>query len=143
MLRISLSTLAIVSVASLAIAASPIADRQALMKANGGATKALVGMMKGETAFNLDAVKKALTTYQQNADSFIALFPEGSDKGEKTSASPKIWSDMAGFKAANDKFKADATAALAAITDEASFKATVPGVLKNCGACHEAYRLKD
>ena len=49
----------------------------------------------------------------------------------------------AGFKAANDKFKTEIAAAEASIKDEASFKATIPALLKNCGACHEAYRLKD
>jgi cytochrome c556 len=51
---------------------------------------------------------------------------------------------MAGFLAANEKFKADAKAASVAIIDEATFKATMPNVLKsNCGACHEAWRIKD
>ena len=129
--------------ATAALAASPIADREALMKANGAATKPLAAMLKGEKPFNLDEVKKSLAVYVEGADRFVTLFPAGTEKGEQTEASPKIWSDMAGFKAANNKFKTDVVAAQASIKDEASFKAIMPAVLKNCGSCHESYRLKD
>ena len=66
-------------------------------------------MAKGETAFDAAAVLTALQGLQANEAKLDidALFPAGSDKGD-TTASPKIWEDMAGFKAANDKYKADA-----------------------------------
>ncbi|MEN9755109.1 MAG: hypothetical protein RLZ07_1491 [Pseudomonadota bacterium] len=129
--------------ATAALAASPIAERQAIMKSFGGATKPLAAMMKGEKPFSLDEVKKSLAVYAEGNAKFVTLFPAGSDKGEKTEASPKIWNDAAGFKAANEKFKTEIAAAEASIKDEASFKATIPALLKNCGACHESYRLKD
>ena len=49
---------------------------------------------------------------------------------------------MADLDARFKKLGADATAALATIKDEASFKATMPGVLNNCGGCHEKYEAK-
>ena len=72
-----------------------------------------------------------------------ALFPPDSKTGD-TNALPVIWDDdnMADLDARFKKLGADATAALATIKDEASFKATMPGVLKNCGACHEKYQAK-
>ena len=128
--------------ATAALAATPMETRRTLMKANGAATKQLSAMLKGEKPFSLDDVKKSLATYAEGANDFVTLFPAGSEKGQ-TEASPKIWSDMAGFKAANEKFKTEIASAQASIKDEASFKATIPALLKNCGSCHEAYRLKD
>lgn len=122
-------------------AGDPIKDRQALMKANGDATKTVVGMLKG-APFDLDAVKAALKTYADVAAKAPALFPEASKTG-KTDALPAIWTNKADFVARFGKFGDHATAASAAIVDQATFKATMPGVLKNCGGCHELYRAKE
>ncbi|NBU14560.1 MAG: cytochrome c, partial [Alphaproteobacteria bacterium] len=65
--------------ATAAFAASPIADRQAIMKSFGGATKPLAAMMKGEKPFSLDEVKKSLAVYAEGNAKFVTLFPAGSD----------------------------------------------------------------
>ena len=119
----------------------PIKQRRALMKANGDATKTVVGMLKG-APFDLEAVKKTLSTYEDAATKAPALFPDDSKTGD-TNALPAIWENKADFEARFAKFDADAKAASAAIVDQASFKATIPGVLKNCGGCHEQYRAKN
>jgi len=116
----------------------PIAARKALMKSNGAATKTLVGILKG-APFDLAAVQSALKVYVDSAAAAPALFPDSSKTGD-THALPAIWDNKADFEARFKKFGADASAALAAITDEASFKANAPGILKNCGSCHETYR---
>jgi len=117
-----------------------IVQRRALMKANGEATKIVVGMLKG-APFDLGAAQKALKAYGEAADKAPALFPDDSKTGD-TNALPAIWSDMADFDARFKKFAQDVAAASKGIVDEASFKAQMPDVLKNCGGCHELYRAK-
>jgi cytochrome c556 len=138
----------ILAAAALALAGSaafadPIADRQALMKANGKAMGAIVPMTKGEKPFDAAVVLDALQTINTNAQKIdAALFPAGTDQGD-TEASPKIWEDMAGFQAKVDKFKADAAAAAAAPPqDVEALKATLGAVGSNCGGCHETFRIK-
>jgi len=118
-----------------------IKQRRALMKANGEATKSVVDMLKGTTAFDLAAAEKALATYQDAAAKMPGLFPPDSKTGD-TNALPAAWDNKADLDARFEKLGVDAKAAAAAIKDEASFKATMPGVLKNCGGCHELYRQK-
>jgi cytochrome c556 len=143
MIRNLLAAVMVTGLATAALAqADVIKERQQTMKGVGGATKDPGAMLKGEAPFDVEKVQKALATYQAAAKKMPGLFPENSQTGGDTTASPKIWSDMAGFKAAFAKFEADATKASAEIKDEATFKANFPGVLKNCGGCHETYRVK-
>ena len=71
-----------------------------------------------------------------------ALFPDDSKTGGDTEALPAIWENKADFDARFAKFAKDASAASAAISDEASLKANAPAVFQNCGGCHEKYRAK-
>ena len=134
----------IVVVAASAVMAQtdPIAQRRALMKANGDATKDVGGMLKGAVPFDLAKVQAALKIYANTAKTAPGLFPDTSKTGGDTGALPKIWEDKPDFEARFVQLDKDATAAMASITDEASFKATAGGVLKNCGGCHELYRVK-
>ena len=71
------------------------------------------------------------------------LFPDTSKTGGETEALPKIWDDMADFKARFQKFGEDAKTADASVKDLDSFKAAIGNIGKNdCGACHQTYRLK-
>lgn len=134
---------AVLVAASVAIAADdPIAQRQALMKENGKATGGVGKMLKGEAPFDLATAQAALKVYANTAAKAPALFPDTSKTGGETEALPKIWETKADFDAKFAQLGKDAAAAITAITDEASFKATMPGVLKNCGGCHESYRVK-
>ncbi len=122
--------------------ADPVEDREALMKSFGKAVGQLAPIAKGEKPFDAAEVKAGLEMLNTQAQKFDAavLFPEGT-LGE--SASPKIWEDWAGFTAAVDKFKGDvAEAAGAPPTELAAFQATFGKVAGNCGACHEAFRVK-
>ena len=59
--------------------------------------------------------------------------------GGETTASPKIWEDMNGFKAAMAKWGADAKAAQTSVKDIDSFKTAFGAAGKQCGACHEVF----
>ncbi|MBS7805821.1 cytochrome c [Rhizobiales bacterium TNE-4] len=142
MKRFVLAGLALALGAGAVIAQDAIAQRRDIMKAVGGATRDPGAMLKGEQPFDLAKVQRSLAIYADSAKTMPGLYPAGTQTGGDTSASPKIWEDAAGFKAAFDKFAADANAAASAIKDEASFKANFPNVLKNCGSCHEVYRVK-
>ena len=98
-------------------------------------------MMKGEAPFDLAKVKAALATFQSGAPKLKDMFPDNSRTG-KTEASPRIWDEKARFAALFDKLAADAKAADAAITDEASFKTNFGKVFGDCKACHDDFRIK-
>lgn len=120
--------------------AEVVKQREALMKELGNATKPVGGMLRGSVPFDLATVQAALDTYAKNAKALPALFPAGS--GEGSEALPAIWERKAEFDALFVKLAADATTARAAITDEASFKANFPGVIRTCGTCHDSFRKK-
>lgn len=124
--------------------ADPIADRKAVMKERGGIVGGqLAPIAKGEKPYDAAVVMAALQALGENAKKWDedALFPAGSNAGD-TKASPKIWEDMAGFKAAGDKFEADVAAAIAANpADLDAFKPLFGAIASNCGACHQAYRM--
>ena len=140
------TVLAIAAVAlgitAVAAQSDPIAARKALMKENGAQAKIGSAMAKGEAPFDLAKAKAAFATYVNAATKMPNLFPDNSKTGGETTAAPKIWEDMNGFKAAFAKFESEAKAAEASVKDLDSFKALFSGVVKNCGGCHEVYRVK-
>jgi cytochrome c556 len=124
--------------------ADPILDRQALMKERGKIAGGISKVVKGEDTFDAAAVLAQLQALQANAEKFDAdaLFPKGSDTGD-TTAGPKIWEDMAGFKATGDKYLADVKAAVAAApADVDALKAQLGIIGSDCGTCHQGYRVK-
>ena len=120
----------------------PIAARKALMKKNGDEAKIGTSYMKGEAAFDLAKAKAIFAAYADAASKAPTLFPDNSKTGGDTAALPAIWEKKDDFVAKLKKFGEDAKEAEAKVTDEASFKAVFPNVQKNCGGCHENYRLK-
>lgn len=134
----------ITAIAATAVTAQAdvIKERQALLKQFGDATKPIGGMLRGSVPFDLAQVQAALDLYVKDAKVLPTLFPAGSGTGD-TEALPAIWTNKADFDARFVKLGTDAAAARAAITDEASFKASFPGVVRNCGGCHDTYRQKN
>jgi cytochrome c556 len=139
---IALSIAAVTATMSLA---GPMEDRSAVMKSMGKlGYGALPPIAKGEKPFDAAEVNAAFAEINKIAMTIdiAALFPEGSNTGEST-ASSKIWEDMAGFTAAMDKFKAESAAAAAANPqDLEAFKTQFGALIGSCNGCHETYRVK-
>ncbi|MEI9425059.1 cytochrome c [Mesorhizobium sp. Cs1299R1N1] len=139
----------VIAISMLALAASaafadPVLGRQALMKERGKIVGGLSKVVKGEEPFDAAAVLTQLQALQANAEKFDveALFPKGSDTGD-TTAAPKIWEDMAGFKTAEDKYLADVKASVAAApADVDALKTQIGTIGSDCGTCHQGYRVK-
>jgi cytochrome c556 len=119
-----------------------IKARKALMKGNGDQAKIGAAMAKGEAPFDLAKAKAVFAQYQDAAAKMPNLFPDNSKTGGDTEALPKIWQTMDDFKAKFVKFGQDAKEAEASVKDLDSFKAAFGTVQKNCGGCHESYRVK-
>jgi cytochrome c556 len=134
-----IAAIALLTCVATAAFAGPIEDRQQMMKDVQAATKDAVALAR--TAYDPAKAKTVTQVYIDAANKLPGLFPKGTETGSNTKADPKIWSDMAGFKAAAMKFGTDAKAAQAA-TDQAGFAKAFAEVTKDCGACHGTYRLK-
>jgi len=137
--------ISVLALGSAAASADPIADRQAYMKERGKIVGGLAKMVKGEQSFEAAGVQDALKQLEANAEKFDAeaMFPAGSEQGGDTTAAPKIWEDMPGFNAAEDKYLAAVKAAVAApAADVDALKAQMGALGAACAACHQTYRIK-
>lgn len=119
---------------------------QDTMKANGKNLGGVLSpMFKGDKPYDQAAVDAALTQLEDTARKLPTLFP-ASIKDAKWegdfSPSPKIWEDKAGYDAKVASFAKAVTEAKAKIKDLDTLKANFPGIGKECGACHETFRLK-
>lgn len=140
MLIAAAAVLAVGTTAALSQSAA-IGQRKEAMKSAGAVAKEVGAMARGEAKFDLAKVQAGLKTYADVAAKSEALYPDDSKTGGETTVLPVIWEKKGEFGAAFKKWGAEATAAAAAIKDEASFKAEWPKVMANCGGCHKVYRV--
>ncbi|MBV9548330.1 MAG: cytochrome c [Alphaproteobacteria bacterium] len=142
MKKFAFAALALATLGATAASAGPIEDRQAIMKGFAGPMKEAVALSRGTTPYTPAAAKAAMDPLAQHAETFIGLFPKGTEAGGavKTGAGPAIWTDASGFKAAGMKFIADTKAAGSA-KDQAGFADALKAVQADCGACHKTYRV--
>lgn len=124
-------------------AGEPQEVRQGLMKGVGQSMGALVAIAKGEKPYDGAVVTASLETISKNVKAFPDQFPAGSETGMESEASPKIWENMDDFKAKAAKLGTEVDATLAQLpADQAGVGAALGVIGKNCGGCHETYRLK-
>ena len=123
-----------------------VKEVQALMKGNGKNAGAVAAMVKGEKPYDQATVDTALAQFEDTAKKLPNLFP-ASAKGMKPegdySTSPKVWEDKAGFDAKVASFAKVVAEAKGKIKDLDTLKASFPAVGKECGGCHETFRVKN
>ena len=123
-----------------------VKSTQDVMKNTGKNAGAMGAMIKGEKPYDQATVDAAFVVIEETAKKLPTLFP-ASIKGLKAegdySSSPKIWDDKAGFDAHIASFAKVVSESKGKIKDLDSLKATWPAVGKECGGCHETYRVKN
>ena len=125
--------------------ADVIKARQQGYKAQGAAFKTINDEMKKGSP-DIAAIRRATKVLTDTATMQYRWFPKGSgpESGVKTAAKPEIWSDPAGFAAAQKAFQAEAAklGQAAAKGDVGAIRPQVGAVGKTCAACHNKYRVK-
>src|SRR4051812_24319404 len=86
-------------------------ERQAVMQANNKALQAIDTIVIG--ILNRDKIKDQVKILVDNGAKIATLFGPGTDQTDPA-VKPEIWTDAAGFKAADDKFIADTKSFLTA-----------------------------
>jgi cytochrome c556 len=135
----------LLGIAAVAAQQDQVTATQAVMKGNGKNAAALAAMAKGEKPYDQPTVDAAMAQFEETVQKFPALFPD-SIKGLKPegdySASQKVWDDRTGFNEQIASFSKAIADAKGKVKDLDSLKATLPTISKQCGACHEGYRVK-
>src|SRR6201993_1550360 len=135
----------LIGVGAVMAAGDQVKDTQAMMKGDGKNAGALSAMIKGEKPYDQATVDAALTQFSETAAKLPTLFPE-SIKGKPFdgdySPSSKIWEDKAGFDEHIASFAKVVGDAKGKIKDLDALKAELPIIGKQCGGCHETYRIK-
>ena len=123
-----------------------VKQTQAIMKGNGKNAGALAAMVKGEKPYNQAAVDAAMAQFEDTIKKFPTLFPDSS-KGLKPEGdyfpSSKVWEDRAGFDEHIASFAKAVADARGKIKDLDTLKRILPVIGKQCGGCHETYRVKN
>jgi cytochrome c556 len=149
--RMMMRTVVIVGTLLLGIGAvvaqqDQVKQTQTMMKGNGKNAGALGAMVKGEKPYDQATVDAAMAQFEDTVKKFPTLFPE-STKGLKPEgdyyASPKVWEDKAGFDEHVASFAKAVSDAKGKIKDLDSLKVALPVIGKQCGGCHETYRVKN
>ena len=136
----------VLGIGAVAAQQDQVKQTQDMMKGNGKNAGALAAMVKGEKPYDQAAVDAALVQFEDTIKKFPTLFPD-STKGLKPEGdyfpSPKVWEDRAGFDEHIASFAKAVADAKGKITDLDTLKAILPIIGKQCGGCHETYRVKN
>lgn len=123
-----------------------VTARIANYRETGAAFKTINDQLKSDTPAKV-MLRMSARRISETAHDEYGWFPAGSgpEAGSKTKAKPAIWSDAAGFKAAQDRFQQQANLFAQTVDggemDKIRTQAKVLG--EACAACHSKYREKD
>ena len=124
-------------------------DHAAVMKARHEHYEAMGKAMKGigdqlkASAPDMAVIQRHAGTIAGYGPQILGWFPAGSGpEAGRTRAKAEIWSDNAGFRAANERFgqAAGAFNQAAQSGDIAQVRAALPALRQSCANCHEKYR---
>lgn len=127
--------------------AEAIAERQKLMKAQGGHAKAINEYLESGTGTAADVAGHA-AALKDSAGKIVELFPAGTsidDNVAKTAAKKEIWASFDEFKASAAKLGelAGALEEAAGTADNQKIAAAFGAMGKEgCGGCHSKFRQK-
>jgi|SRR5450631_2270210 cytochrome c556 len=131
--------------ATAVIAQDQLKETQTMMKGNGKNAGALSAIVKGEKPYDQATVDAALAQFDETAKKLPKLFP-ASLKGKPFegdySPSDKIWDDKAGFDEHSASFAKVVAETKGKIKDADTLKVNLGLIGKQCGGCHETYRIK-
>lgn len=99
-------------------------------------------VIKGTAPYDKEAVKANVSVIATLAPLPWSAFTDGSEKN--SNAKPDVWSDAAGFKAAQQKFQ-ESVAGLTAAADSGDLekvKVASAAVADACKACHDKFQVK-
>ena len=116
--------------------------RQSVMTVMASHFGRLQPVIKGAAPFDKEAVKANVSVIATLAPLPWAAFTEGSEKD--SNAKPDVWSDAAGFKAAQQKFQQSVAGLTAAAEsgDLEKLKVASAAVANACKACHDKFQVK-
>jgi len=129
-------------------AASPagvVKARQQGLKTLGAAFKTIRDELRGDSP-DAAKIRIAAADVTHAASAIGKWFPAGTgpDSGVKTDAKAEVWTDAAGFAAAQDTFVREANkwAQLGNSTDASAWKEGAASLGQSCKGCHDKYRVK-
>lgn len=122
----------------------PREKRHELMESVREAAKPVGGMLRGDREFDAELLMTSLGTWEEVSAVFGDLFPEGTETGMDTRATPAIWEDREGFDEALAEWRDAVLVAIDAAPQSLDEARPVVGpVFNTCKNCHDTYRLED
>jgi cytochrome c556 len=140
------------TVSNVASGAGTPQDHAAIRKARhdhyedmGRAMKGIGDQLKAGSP-DMAVIQRHAATVHGFGPQILGWFPEGSGpESGRTRAKAEIWSDAAGFRAANERFQQASGAfnQAAQSGDLAAVRAALPALRQSCSNCHDKYRGPD